>query len=323
MRPVLLFLVLSSGFAQTAVELFDAKYRGDAGLSSLTFNFSDPPRFRHTRMSARQFRLTFPNTTSEKYASRVPIIFKSGHAKSLSFDFTREDTMAVIVTLQANVEYDLRTPKGGRLIVVDFYVPETAIGGEAAADVASLVKQEIERVNAPQRAQTAAAPSKSGFIVQTIPLVVSLVISMAGTAALMYRIMKRMPDRKKIIMPEKREEPAGVEAILSQAKLILEEKASSRRLRGSEQSGDDGEDAELSLARKFGRAQGEFKLAKTLEAGSREYKKLQTLDAQRLDAQRRGSVARAKKLGVGRGELELAHSLRRMDATKRRKERLT
>jgi hypothetical protein len=291
-------------------------------LSKLTFTFSEPLRFRQTRLSPHQLRLTFPNTTSAKYVSRTPIIFKSGHAKSLSFDFSRDDTIAVIVTLNENVQYDVRKPQGKPEIVIDMYPFDTTGTTLPETNIASLVKHDIESVNAPKKEVVASKPAESVLDIQLVPLMAALVFSVLGTTAMMYRLNR--PSRlqrvsKKSDVRKGEERPAAVEAILEQAKLLVKEKAATVPTRPArEESIDESDDATMTLARTFGRAQGEVRLARKLEAKSRAYmweKKLQSLNTQRRD-----SLMQAKKLGVGRGEMELADSFRKMRAARKRKE---
>jgi hypothetical protein len=256
-----------------------------------------------------------------KYANRVPLIFKSGHAKSLSFDFSREDTIAVLITMNEGVEYDMRKPQGKSLVVMDMYSKELPVTNAQSADLAAIVKSQIEEANA--AAKVKPAPAKSFFDIQFIPFVAALMISLLGTAGLMYWIVKPAPPTRtapaRAALPKRATPPiTGVEAILDQARIILQEKTA-RAKPGIVSRGN--EDAVTTLARTFGRGQGELHLARRLESGSREYmweKKLQGVDTQRRD-----SITRAKKLGVGRGELELAASLRKMHDDQLRKEPLT
>jgi hypothetical protein len=321
---VLAFVCCSIGGAQTPLrELLDAKYRGHKELSKLTFAFNEAGRFFQKKIGANQIRLTFPNTTSAKYANRVPVIFKSGHAKSLSFDFSRDDTMAVLITMNDDVACDIRKPQGKATVVLDMYSKEEAAVNDQSVDLAAIVKNQIEDANEAAKKKESPVRSQSFFDIQFIPFVASLLISLLGTAGMMYWIVKPAPPTRtapaRAMLPERTAQTTtGVDAILDQARIILQEKAA--RTKPNVIAPSD-EDAVTTLARTFGRGQGELQFARTMETRNREYmweKKLQGMDTQRRDP-----ITRAKKLGVGRGELALAASLRKIHDEQLRKEPLT
>lgn len=321
---MLVLVCCFTGSAQTpSRELLDTKYRSHNELSKLTFMFNEPGQFVQRKVGTNQLRLTFPNTTSSKYANRVPVIFKSGHARSVSFDFSRDDTVAALVTMNDNVSFDIRKPQGKAAIVVDMYSKEAAAVHDGAVDLAAIVKSQIEEANAAAQVKAPPAPASSFFDIQFIPFVAALLISLLGTAGMMYWVVKPAPPRRtapaRAAIPAQVTQPtSGVDAILDQARIILQEKAAQAKLPRASTSNDD---AATTLARTFGRGQGELHLARRLEQGSREY--LWEKKIQGVNTRRRDSTTRAKRLGVGRGELELAAMLRAMHEEQMRKEPLT
>lgn len=323
---ILLQLAASIVIAQEQIpmhELLDAKYRTQQGTSRITFAFSEPPRFLHKKLNANQVRLTFPGTTSEKYADCVPLIYKSGCAKRLSFDFSRTDTIAVIVTLADKVAYDVRKVQSSSQIIIEMYSSDTTKAGVPLVNIKALAQQQIEEASKRAR-EIQNASSQSFFDIQMIPFIAACFISLLGTAGMMYWIVKPPPPQKpapeKALKPVVKEQ-SGVDAILAQAKLILQEKAGIAQPKFAYDGFSSGsEDPSLALAKKFGRRPGEFRLARSLEMGNNKYKletKLHQLDTIRPGQE---SVARAKKLGVGKGELDLAVSLKRIGQIQLQKE---
>jgi hypothetical protein len=321
---ILAFMYSSVGNAQVPLrELLDTRYRGDNQLSTMTFVFSDPGHFVQKKVGTNQLRLTFPNTTSMKYGNRVPMIFKSGHAKSVAFDFSREDTMAVLITVNPNVAYDIRQPQGKSRVVLDMYSKEFVAVHDQSVDLAAIVKRQIEEANEAAERKKAAPPSTSFFDIQFIPFVAALLISLLGTAGLMLWVVKPVPPTRSAparaaLPPRASESPTGVDAILDQARIILQEKAAQAKPSVSATSGGD---AVTALARTFGRGQGDVQFARTMETRNREYLWEKKLHG--VDTHKRSSITRAKQLGVGRGELALAASLRKMHDEQLRKEPLT
>lgn len=160
--------------------------------------------------------------------------------------------------------------------------------------------------------------SEQGYLgLRTIPLVIALFVSLVGTAAMMSAICS--PVSRKLRNPStnmlERREVSAVDAILAQASLILQEKTqgSSGRL-AFEFGAVEADDSALSLAKTFGRGQGEFRLLRKLESERQPY----AWESKLKSTQQHH--ASAKRLGVGKGEVQLAASLRRMEESQIRKE---
>lgn len=161
---------------------------------------------------------------------------------------------------------------------------------------------------------------QGAFGLRTVPLVVALFVSLVGTAAMMSAIggpVSRKRRKPGTNMLERREVSA-VDAILAQAKLVLQEKTqgSSGRL-AFEFGAVEPDDSALSLAKTFGRGQGEFRLLRKLESERQPY----AWESKLKSAQQ--NHPSAKRLGVGKGEVQLAASLRRMEESQIRKESRT
>jgi hypothetical protein len=295
-------------------ELLGAKYGLRGETSRLVLTFNEPVRFMHKKVNNKQIRLSFPQTASARYANGVPLMFSSGLARSVAFDFSRPDTLALLINLKANVAYEVRKPKGTSQVVMEMYTSDTASIVGPLIDIKAMMQQQIE--DAKKREGDINATRTEGFFdVQPIPFLAACFIALLGTAGMMFWIIKRPPPRKpaphRVSLPAAKHE-AGVEAILAQARLILQEKAGVFPRRVALETGAASEEAALTLAKKFGRGQGEFEFVKQAQSGNRHYmweKKLQMIDSARTG---RESVSTAKKLGVGRGELALALSLRRL-----------
>ncbi|MBX2989606.1 MAG: hypothetical protein KF749_00410 [Bacteroidetes bacterium] len=182
-------------------------------------------------------------------------------------------------------------------------------------DIRALALQNEEA--AANRSPAMSISDQGVFGVRTIPFVAALLVSLVGTAAMMSTIGN--PMSRKHTMPRsnqlERHEVSAVDAILAQAKLVLQEKiqGSSGRL-ALEFGTVEADDSAISLAKTFGRGQGEFHLLRRLESERKPY----AWESQ-LKSTRQNHVS-AKRLGVGRGEVELATSLRKLEESQIRKE---
>lgn len=158
---------------------------------------------------------------------------------------------------------------------------------------------------------------------QPIPFVAAFAVSLIGTACLMLltlgntRETNRQQDSQTLIaapagmMKDQPQPEVNVEAILLQAKRILHDKKAATMPTSEKNQSESTEDI-VEMARTFGRGQGEVRLAQAVEASNRQnawQRKLQQLEEV---AEMSEPIASAKKLGVGRGELDLAKSLRRL-----------
>ncbi len=326
MKIVLTALLLAVSVMMTALaqvdghtELLSAKYTGNSDVSRLVFSFNKPCTFIHQMLSPTVLRLSFPTARSEKYSNRIPLIFKSGHAKSVVFDFSREDTLAAIVTLNKETQYDLRAQGGKTSVVLEMYSASSAKASAPVVDIKAMINEQVSKA----QEQVSTASGLEDF--SLVSFVVSFVASALSTALMMYLLFGKVSKANVVAAQPKPQtvgSSSGVEAILAQARLVLQEKS---RLNQFDPAGKttfaEPEDSAMLLARRFRRGHGELQLARTLESKNREYpweKKLSRLDT---DPAGKGVVATAKKLGVGKGELNLALSLRRVQQEQVRKER--
>ncbi len=314
-------LLVSNAHGEQMRELLHANYRSGKSLSHLTLTFDSTSRFLHTKLNAQEVRLSFPRTKSTKYENGIPLVFRNGNARSAAFDFSRRDTLTMIVALRKNVGYDLR--KTPTQIVMEMYPIDTVQAVLPALDIRSLARGQM---NEKPDTKTAAA-EESGFEVRLIPFVASLLFSLLTTGVLMLFVMKSSPQQKARTVQrfgKKVGESASVDAVLAQARLIIKEKASVAKTATAIDAAMLERDSDaLSLARRFRRGQGELELTKTFESKSRQYaweKKVQRLDPNKSG---REYVTAARQLGVGRGEINLAMALRRMQEASGRKEILT
>ena len=167
---VAVLVVLGSSAAaqetKTQCELVDAKYKsGEPSRIVLVFN--EPVRFFQKKLGKNSIRLSFPNTGSEKYADNVPVIFKSGLAKILVFDFSREDTLAVVVMFRDHVAYDLRN--SNNKIIVEMRASDSASVLARLVGIRSLAQ---EQISAPKANVSQAKSDSSSGLFETPAFIV-------------------------------------------------------------------------------------------------------------------------------------------------------
>jgi hypothetical protein len=311
-----IFTVVFAAHGEPVRELTLAKYNSGRTLSRLTLTFDSPARFLLTKVSPQEIRLSFPQTGSMRYASGVPLVFRNGNAKSVAFDFSRRDTMALIVSLRKDIAYDLRRTQSE--IIMEMYPMDTT--QNAVLDIRSLARVQLEEKTEDRTAST----MRGSFDVQRIPLIASLVFSILTTGGMLLWILRPKPSPKSkarvSTADSKRESISPADAILLQARQIIKEKSGiAKTALAIESASFEREDDTAVLSRKFRRGQGELQLARTFENQNRQHlweKKLQRLDSNKTNSE---LAKTAKQLGVGRGEINLAMSLRRMKEASGRK----
>lgn len=319
--------VLCSAFAQKAEplrELLDAQFRVQQEVNLLTFTFSQSPSFSHETLAENRIRLRFPRTVSAKNANHHPMIPEDGFVKNIAFGHAGKDTMVVVVTLHERVAFDIYQPQDKREVVIQMRLSDTTKSVVPVIDIMSIARQQMQ--DSKTEVLTAKSDEPTMFpSFQTIPLVISLAVSLLGTVVMVFWIVKpttvKTATRTHTTTFDREQNNTSVDVLLAQAQLVLKEKANvaTQKLAfdgvPSEQ-----EDFEAMLAKKFQRGQGELRLAKKFASGNRRSvweKRMQLLGSQ-LPGQ--DSVATAKKLGMGKGEFNLATSLRRLQETSLRKE---
>ncbi|MBI5473228.1 MAG: hypothetical protein HY961_12865 [Ignavibacteriae bacterium] len=319
-RAALVALVSGATVAYAARhELVNVNYRGTNDVSRLVFAFNRPCTFTHQTLSATQMRLSFPRTQSAKYSNRIPLIFEKGHAKVVAFDFSRKDTLSLIVTLNEGTQYDFRSEAGK--ITMEMYSAQVS-ASTPLVDIKAMVAAQISQAKNPGTVGEAA----SVWQFNMRAFITAFILSLLSTGLMMHFRFGKQPEHVPVV-----EKPVqsvfapqtGVEAILAQARLILQEKVRLNQLDISPKMSSDTDDATLVLARTFQRGRGELQLAKNLERKSRDFSWKKTVGHLASASSARTMTSTAKKLGVGKGELDLALSLRRVQQQHVRKEHLT
>lgn len=160
--------------------------------------------------------------------------------------------------------------------------------------------------------------------IHAAPFVIAFLSSLVGTVVMMY-LMDIPSSRKQREHGERGrtiKEASAVDAILAQARLVLQEKTqgSSPARFAFEYGHVDADETSLSLARTFGRAQGELHLLRKFETQHQPYPWEKELKSLQLRENLNHSGTAAKRLGVGKGEVNLAAAIRRMGESESRKE---
>jgi hypothetical protein len=310
----LLFILTVSCRAQTAShELLNGEYLGGRGLSRLSFMCDERFCFHDKNLNANQLRCDLSNISLAKYPTPTPLIIKSGRAKKMRFDLSRHDAVTDIFTLSNNVQGSGRWQRTKPENVVDKSGTDAPDSGGTPVDIASLVRHELDSIQTTGVTAGKQAGPFGSFDFQAMPFGVAVVLSLIGTIALMLLGTKRGAVEQKnspsipLATQKQVEVQDNADAILGQAKVILREKTAKQRFMrqqsesehietelGSELSND----AESRMVDQMQRASLELELEKRLRARQNG---------------RRDHIALAKKLGIGRGELELAASLRKMN----------
>lgn len=218
------------------------------------------------------------------------------------------------------------TSPGTSEVVRALHSPDTMNAVAPVINIKTLAEEQV------QEAKKQATGIKSSlfiyfFEIQMVPFIAACFISLLGTSGIMYRVTRTSSSKMPVTQKAGKSvaiNGANVDALLAQARLILDEKTGAvpPRLIVEERPAER-ENTALLHAKKFGRGQGEFQLAKTLEAQNRQcmwQKRLQLLDPKRTAGE---PVGTAKELGIGQGEVGLALSLRRLQDTETRKEQLS
>ncbi len=284
--------------------LVDTRYTPDPVVSRISFNFTGSGRVLHTRLNDRQIRLTFPDTRSGKTVNLTPLVLPHGPAKSVSFDTPDTNTIRAIVTFRQALDYSLRTE--GSRIVVDMHPTDTAAVAGSPVDISAMVLEQVEKAKDPTPSLQQTERSSS-FVL--MPLLIALAIASLGTSGLLFYLNRSAsPEPPRVPVPSaKQGAPNRVEAILHEARIILEEKAAPQK---SIASTTEGEDGGVATARLFGRGRGEVALVMKMEQQRGEF----SWNNARIrpEALKGKPLTAARKLGVGRGEIELARSLQKV-----------
>ena len=294
-------------------ELLNVEYSDTNKASRLVFLFDTLGSVSHQMLSPVEIRLIFPETQSAAYLNHLPLIFENGHAKYVSFDLSRKDTLCVLMTLNEDTKCDLSIDTNLCSVVWEMSaVPESA--STAAVDIKAIVAEQATK------ARESVSVSEVSVFGSLSPhaLMASCVVSFLSTVVmLIFRLRKAR--KVKAATPKltsRTTQQTEVDAVLAQAKLIFHEKERLNQLDVSPGEAEEPADVTLAIARKLKRGQGELQLAKNLERKSKDFSWEETIG--QLDS-------RSKELGTvsSVGELNLALALRRVQQQQMRKERLT
>jgi len=213
----------------------------------------------------------------------------------------------------------------------------TAAGQTAIIDIAALAKKQLEEPEVPKnppasrpealtvpkpqlQAPTKESGSATNTVVWLVVLLVSTIVTVAALAGLIFLALRRKVSRS----ISGQEQALRNSLLRNQTELEEYQAAEAVRAERSALSGvADSEESEpfeerhgvraLQIAEQYRRSQGEVELAVKLreQAGSNEQaRRIKTIKATGLP--HRGKLMSAKKLGVGKGELDLASKLRRL-----------
>ena len=220
-------VLMASMFAATLTqaahrELVSVEYSDTNKVSRLVFLFDTLGSVSHQMLSPVEIRLIFPETQSAAYLNHLPVIFEGGHAKYVCFDLSRQDTLCVLITLREDAKYDLRTDTNTSSVVLQMSAA-TDSGSTSAVDIRAIVAEQVTKAK-----ETAGVSETSGFDkLDPHALVASFIISFLSTAVMMC-IRIRKTRKKKTATPKqasgKTNQDAEVDAVLAQAKVILQEK---------------------------------------------------------------------------------------------------
>jgi hypothetical protein len=297
---------------QTSHRLVNGEYPGSRDLSRLSFKFDEQFRFHDRNLNANQPLIDFSTITLAKNPNRTLLKSRSGCAKKVWFDLSRQDAVPVIFTLNGNVQYDARWIQMRTESVVDMDGKRSQGSDDNPVDIASLVRQELDSIQSTGKESGVLTGVFEDFEFQVMPFGVAVVFSLIGTVALMFRVARRTAARQRPstnvapVTQNKSGAPDPVDAILGQARVILQEKALKTHNKGARTQDDRASEYE----REFRREEAESRIADQMERVSLERELEKRLRA-RQNGQR-DSIALAKKLGIGRGEIELAASLRKL-----------
>lgn len=184
------------------------------------------------------------------------------------------------------------------------------------SDHAAIAESDFAAILARHLSDVHATFTLGGVVIQSAPLVISTFLSLAGTLFVMHKVRRRRVRRRPPIRHARAmlSQEENIDALLAQAELIRREKSRAAEFRKAEEGAGRKDDAAVT-ARTLGIAQGELEFVRQFGAVARRTeweKKLELLEAERTP---RDTLTMAKKLGVGKGELDLAAALRRVHHT--------
>lgn len=282
--------------------LVDTRYTPDPVVSRVAFNFSGTGRVLHTRLNDKQFRLTFPDATTARSTSLTPLILAHGPAKSVSFDMPDSSTIRAVVTLRQAADYALR--REGSNIIVDLH-PTELLAEEKPVDIAAMVTEQVQQAKTPTPVVNGKTESGTPL---GWPLVIAVATALFGTGGLLLFLNRRGSKRQPLGAPPapRKEAPNSIDAILQEARIILEEKAAQDK---SHYLSVQSEDSGTKTARTFRRGRGEIAFALNIEQQRREVSRKTT--GNKPEILKGKPLTTAKQLGVGRGEVDLARALQK------------
>jgi hypothetical protein len=221
------------------------------------------------------------------------LTFNDGGLQSAVVERVASDSAAIILTLRPGMTASVSLPAGSAALCIDVKKGKTA-----PVDVRALYEAEM-RAGAEAAGPLPAPPRGPAPPVFAI----SLVIAAASTVLIMlvvYRAMRRRP-----ISPALPAAPVSCDDGVEEEELRVPEAAESP----------DDEDAFYGVGRDLRSTRGEFALAMRLHSGSMgEGSRRSARGACSADATTAERVKVARRLGIGRGEIDLALRLRKLES---------